>query len=331
MVPLIGCGSHKFNLAINKWISNQPHLEVIIQKVSGVMKKASTLKVSAQLRKLTTLQTVRENDTRWSSTFEMVARFFRIQTELSAVSDLLPLLPSLLECDILGKGFVHLTQFNEVTVMLQKEGITLLRVRELFNSVMFDYPELAGHLAPDAKIVVNPVFERAVVQISAGMVLSDDEKESVSNLLLPLPTDVLDGNNDVAANAFAANASGIIDDAQLSYTQKLELRIKRTKTSNDGIARKYINLDVLCGTSVSCERLFSAAKHILTDTRKSTSPAVFESILLLKVNRKEWDVHSVGRAMGQTTGVSFAGGRAISVVNGEESVSDIDNDLFYEV
>jgi hypothetical protein len=54
-VPLIGCGSHKLNLAITKWISNQPQLEIIIQKVAGVMKKASTLKVSAQLRKLTNL------------------------------------------------------------------------------------------------------------------------------------------------------------------------------------------------------------------------------------------------------------------------------------
>ena len=83
--------------------------------------------------------------------------------------------------------------------------------------------------------------------------------------------------------------------------------MKRRKTSTDDIAGQYINLDILCGTSVSCERLFSAAKHILTDTRKSTSPAVFESILLLKVNRKEWDVNSVGRAMGQTTGMSFGG------------------------
>jgi hypothetical protein len=157
-VPLIGCGSHKLNLAIKKWISNQPQLGIIIQKVAGVMKKASTLKVSAQLRKLTTLHAVRENDTRWSSTFEMVAQFFRIQAELSAVLDLLPLLPSLLECDLLRKAFVHFKHFNQVTVMLQKEGITLVRVREIFDSVMVDYPELAGHLAPDASIVVNPIF-----------------------------------------------------------------------------------------------------------------------------------------------------------------------------
>jgi hypothetical protein len=69
-VPLIGCGSHKYNLAVRKcWISNQPQLEDIIQRIAGVMKKASTLKVSARLRKLTTLCLVKENDTGWSSTF----------------------------------------------------------------------------------------------------------------------------------------------------------------------------------------------------------------------------------------------------------------------
>ena len=113
-VPLIGCGSHKFNLAIRKWISNQPQLEEIILRVAGVMKKASTLKISAQLRKLTALHTVRENDTRWSSTFEMIKRFFRIQTELSAIADLFPFLPSLVECDLLAKGYEHLKQFNQV-------------------------------------------------------------------------------------------------------------------------------------------------------------------------------------------------------------------------
>ena len=264
-VPLIGCGSHKFNLVITKWISNQPNLEVVLKKVSGGMKKASTLKVSAQLRKLTKLQPVGENDTRWSSTFEMVSRFLHIQTELSAASDLLPFLPSLVECDLLVKAFVHLTRFNEVTVILQEECITLLCVRELFNSVMFDSPELAGHLALDAKIVVEPIFERAVIKISAGLARSDVERGSVSKLFLQLPTNM-------AKNE--ANGADITDNDQLSYTQRLEQRIKRTKYNNDGMARKYINLDVLCGTSVSCKRLFSAAKHILTDTRKSTSPAV---------------------------------------------------------
>jgi hypothetical protein len=104
-----------------KWISNQPQLEETISKVATVMKKASALKVSAQLRKLTSLQPVKEN-TRWSSTFNMLERFLRIQAELSAVSNLIPLIPTLVEQSLLTRGFEHLERFHAVTIMLQKEG-----------------------------------------------------------------------------------------------------------------------------------------------------------------------------------------------------------------
>jgi hypothetical protein len=123
----------------------------------------------------------------------------------------------------------------------------------------------------------------------------------------------------------------------LLYTQKLELRIKRRKKSNDNIALSYMNLDVLAGTSVLCERLFSAAKFILTDLRKSTSPSVFEAILLLKVNRSEWDVHTVGKALGRTSGApGFGVGPSSSTAGGvcedgnDDQADDNDLDIFYD-
>lgn len=70
--PLLGCGSHKFNLAVRKWIDTDIELSSVIEKVSKVMKKASTLKVASKLRQLTAYHTVRENDTRWLSTFQMI-------------------------------------------------------------------------------------------------------------------------------------------------------------------------------------------------------------------------------------------------------------------
>ena len=86
------------------------------------------------------------------------------------------------------------------------------------------------------------------------------------------------------------------------------------------------------GTSVSIEQLFTTAKFILTDTRKSTSPAVFETIILLKVNQTEWDVYSVGNAMGRTTGVSFSGrdGGGGDTPGCDDGGAVDDNDLFYD-
>jgi hypothetical protein len=64
---------------------------------------------------------------------------------------------------------------------------------------------------------------------------------------------------------------------------------------------RLINLDILQGTSVNCERLFSIAKHILSDRWKKTSPRLFEALLFLKANRKLWNVYAVGVAMGRST------------------------------
>ena len=57
---------------------------------------------------------------------------------------------------------------------------------------------------------------------------------------------------------------------------------------------------MLPGTSVNCEWLFSAAKFILSATRKRTrSPTLFDAMLLLKVNSSYWNVYSVGQAIVQ--------------------------------
>ena len=93
-------------------------------------------------------------------------------------------------------------------------------------------------------------------------------------------------------------------------------------TNHENIVSKYVNLDVLCGTLVECERLFSVAKNILTDTRKGTSPAVFQALL--------WSVKSqlkgVGRLhSGENNPRCHVGGDGVYV--GEVAN---DHELYYE-
>ena len=127
-VPLLGYGSHKFNLAVRSWIKQQPHLLSIIGKVASVMKKASTLKIAAKLGKLTAYSTVCENDTRWLSTFQMLSRFFKLQQQLGVIVELLELLPTHVEINILSKALRSLSKFNQITVMLQRDGISFVEV-----------------------------------------------------------------------------------------------------------------------------------------------------------------------------------------------------------
>ena len=104
-VPFIGCASFKFNLAVHLWMKGQPNLKSIIAKVAAVMMKASTLNVAAKLKQLTNYACVKANDTRWSSTYNMIERYFQIQPQLSALVELLDLLPTPVEVDALSRGF----------------------------------------------------------------------------------------------------------------------------------------------------------------------------------------------------------------------------------
>jgi hypothetical protein len=138
------------------------------------MKKASTLKIAAKLRKLTAYSTVRKNDTRWSSTFQMLSRFFKIQQQLGVIVELLDLLPTHVEIDILSKALRSLSKFNPITVMLQRDGISFVEVQQIFDAVLVDY--LDHHLGDKASIVESPAFENAVMRIASGLPLSEEER-----------------------------------------------------------------------------------------------------------------------------------------------------------
>jgi hypothetical protein len=36
-IPLLGCASHRFNLAVNKWISDHPRYYQLLEKIHGLM------------------------------------------------------------------------------------------------------------------------------------------------------------------------------------------------------------------------------------------------------------------------------------------------------
>lgn len=286
------------------------------------MKKSSTLKIASKLRELTSYCPVRENDTRWSSTFNMLDRFLKIQKELSGIVELLSLLPNHLEVALLSKAFIPLKKFNSITTMLQRDGMTFVKSREIFDLFLKDHPEFEHYIAADASIVENETFEAAVMQISRGEVLSEDHRRAALPLLQPAAEETPSNEDDLEDDD--------IIDHERSYSEELERKLKRQKrvTAKER-PNVYMNLDMLPGTSVNCERLFSQAKFILSDTRKRTNPTLFEALLLLKVNASSWNVFSVGKAMGRTSEVNSqqhadnVGGDVMS------DVDDFDNEFDY--
>jgi hypothetical protein len=253
------------------------------------------LKIASQLRELTSYCAVRENDTRWSSTYNMIARFLKIQNALSGIVELLSLLPNHLEVDVLKRAFVSMKKFDSITVMLQQDGLTFVEARETFDLFLKDYPDFAHYISAEADIVENETFEKAVMQISrGGEPLSEEHRQAALPLLLQPPEEQVTHVVDEAV--------GNDNNDNVPYSQELRRKLKRQKIVSAATEKQdiYINLDVLPATSVNCERLFSAAKFILSDTRKRTSPTLFEALLLLKVNASFWNAISVGQAMGRT-------------------------------
>ena len=192
-----------------------------------------------------------------------------------------------------------MTKFGAITVMLQREAITLVEVRNVFNIIVADYPDMRHHIGDDSHLVLYPAFENAVLRNSMCMpILCPLQRNAVANLLRLEQRHELLGGGQVAEYAASLATDDDEDDFE-NYANRVAKRLKRQLQAH--VPRdQYINLDLIPGTSVNCERLFSVAKHILTDTRKNTSPLLFEALMFLKVNRNLWNQRSVGKAMGRT-------------------------------
>ena len=91
-VPMIGCASHRLNLAVKAaLIDAQEEMDLVMK----LMKKFLSLKQSAKLRKATNLRPVLRNETRWSSAYSMLQRYFDIQHFVDKTDpELLQLLPT---------------------------------------------------------------------------------------------------------------------------------------------------------------------------------------------------------------------------------------------
>jgi hypothetical protein len=286
-VPFVGCASHRFNLAVNRYLETY---EPVIEKVHQLMTKLRTIKQAGKLRRKTNLQPVIRNKTRWSSTFEMVKRFFTLEdfidmddVQLSELfpsrSDLIRLKTVLFLLLFNIKALKDLEQFESVTKILQKVDITLAEVREVFDAILLEFPTMSRHLASDGAIVHSPQFESAVVKCLNGTVPLTEEDTTLLEKFA--------SREEIPIQA---------DGEQLSIAEKALQARKRRKLEHRQAAR-FQDLSFIQPTSNIVERLFSKARLILTDYRKSMSPYTFECLIFLGNNRDLWDMSTVANVI----------------------------------
>lgn len=256
-VPLVGSASHRFNLVVQDVLSCDMEL---LTKVNLLMVKLRTLRLSARLRRLTSLRPMLRNTTRWISTFNMMARYVELRGFLpqfdSMEVDEMSLSPQ--ENRRVDTIMERLKDFESVTKALQKDDTSLSEVRAIFDEVIDKLPETDCRLSSTANIVHCVWFESAIVKIQRGNsnALSREEQFFVSSF-------EVDGVCDI--------------DEEPEGISFVERALKRQRTHMLGSTKKYIDTRFVLATSNVCERLFSRIGHVFTDRRNRLTPANLEA------------------------------------------------------
>ena len=288
--PIIGCASHRFNLAVDCWLEKNPRYMEIIELVWEVMKKARTLKVAAKLRDLECLAAVEYVKTRWSSKWAMLHRYIKIEDTIKSVGDLEDMALTGSKKRALMELAGHFGKFNSVTKALQTKLVPLHVIRDVFDSIIEDYPAMKRHLQPNASCLNNPHFESGVVKIlkQRAEEMTEEEIAECYHLRKDQIYRIEDNSELEEIECTKDKASKPKSYFEICYKKK-----KKSEDSNSS----YIDCTCISGTSNSCERLFSECKYVLQDHRRSLSPYMFECLMYLKKNSMHWDVKTVAAAM----------------------------------
>ncbi|KUF95423.1 hypothetical protein AM587_10002115 [Phytophthora nicotianae] len=120
-------------------------------------------------RAKTSLRPVLRQDTRWSSTYAMVGRYFCLAGFIEADDeDMCELMPSPRSVKRLLSLLSDLKRIEYVSKSLQCETTTILDVRLWFDGLIEVEPSFAEYLAPRARIVHSPDFESGCTKVLDG-------------------------------------------------------------------------------------------------------------------------------------------------------------------
>jgi hypothetical protein len=171
----------------------------------------------------------------------------------------------------------------------------LARCRALFDELRRSYILMDDDLRPDSVHVMNPALESAIVKIINGTLGTITAIEAREARIF---------RKQIAAED--SSATGIRPSIVPATFSERILQIASTKPRAEeaGPISEYMHLNWIPCTSDSVERLFSAAKNILTDHRATMHPKTLEAILMLKENRKLWTAVTMHKAMERSSSAS---------------------------
>ena len=249
------------------------HFQSLLEKVKSAISELGTLKNRGFLRSINALAPVTWNDTRWTSLFHALNRYVKLHPVLTTEEGTLQGIKSKLllpeEFQALGGLQKEFNILYSATEYLQGENCHMAHVRSLLNEIISRFGFIDGvenKLAARGDLVVDPIFESAIVKVLRG-------------------------------------AQGSLDRNELKKLKPFEKREnlteprgqKRVNEVEEFLAleyenQKYIPLEHVPSTSVIVERAFSHSKIIFEPRRRSMTPFHLDLCLFLKFNRSLWSL-----------------------------------------
>ncbi len=285
-VPLLGCYSHRLNLAIRLMIDTK--YKEVVQKVHDLCIKLRTSKMKGWLvNKKCNWVSIINSETRWDSDFKMIKRyiqlrpFIRVNPHPDFADELLNV--RLDRC--VDELIRILEDLYSVSLQLQKDDISIAKARIYIEEAIELYPILSSHIDTDSAIVYSPSFESGILKLQNNdeSSLNPSEKMAIKSLELRVSPTV---------GIVSADESESSDN-ELNLVQRVNKRMKLELHYNS----KYINVKGIAPTSHCVKRLFSQCKQVITGRRNRLLPTIFEMIMFLKLNMHVWDINTVQRSL----------------------------------
>lgn len=309
-IPLVGCASHRLNLAVQLIYSVQvnPVYSQMVDKVQALMIDLRSLKNKVKLAVHTSLSPQLRNDTRWGSTYRMLLKYKKLCEATNNFRDcafkvgtrnLVPLYQRLIddqpsEHEIIVEMVALLKEFEIISKWLQTENepdpkkrVTLYTVRKVFDKLCSKYAVVQRHLSAAADIIHEPQFESAVAKIQGNdFVLTQAEKRRVSFFLI-----------DSAVAGEDAEDEEDEDDGDLNFLENALGDAAAESSKRQKKSCPYRSMAHISATSNIVERLFSRCGIIMRSHRRLMDPSTLEMLIMLRFNKDLWDAREVDEAM----------------------------------
>ena len=133
-IPLVGCFSHILNLAVKKYYFEVPARKQLISKVSNLIGILKTIKGAAFLRRHADVKAIGKNETRWTSSYDMLYRYIRLLPSISDITEeyVTEQFLNRRENSLIETLLDELKQINKSMKYLQDNNLILGEARDVF-------------------------------------------------------------------------------------------------------------------------------------------------------------------------------------------------------